>query len=91
MSMLTLSTSSFDWALNQPERLGDNSIFPLPFEFFAIRYDWCRLVGFLSSKDVLKWEARPNRECLSPKSAHSFRIATQLDPLDWLIYNALVY
>ena len=91
MSMLKLSTSSFDWALNQAERLGDTGIFPLPFEFSAIRHDWCRLVGLLSSKDVLKWEVRPNRECLSPKSAHGFRIATQLDPLDWLIYNALIY
>ena len=34
---------------------------------------------------------RPHRECLGPKSAIGFRIATQLDPLDWLIYNALVY
>ena len=72
--------------------MGDtNRIFPLPFEFAAIRHDWCRLEGFLSSQDVLKWKVRPNRECLSPKSALSFRIATQLDPLDWLIYSALVY
>ena len=34
----------------------------------------------LVSEDVLKWEVRPNRECLSPKSVHGFRIATQLDP-----------
>ena len=92
MSMLNLSTSSFDWALKQAERLGDtNRIFPMPFEFSAIRHDWCRMVSFLSSKDVLNWEVRPGRECLSPKSACSFRISTQLDPLDWLIYSALVY
>ena len=92
MSMLNLSTSSFDWALKQAERLGDtNRIFPMPFEFSAIRHDWCRMVSFLSSKDVLNWEVRPGRECLSPKSARSFRISTQLDPLDWLIYSALVY
>ena len=98
MSMLNLSTSSFDWALKQAERLGDtNRIFPMPFEFSAIRHDWRRMVSFqfmvsfLSSKDVLNWEVRPGRECLSPKSARSFRISTQLDPLDWLIYSALVY
>ena len=91
MRMLKLSTSSFDWALNQAEHLGDSEIFPLPFEFSAIRHDWSRLVGVLSSEDVLKWEVRSNRECLSPKSVHGFRIATQLDPLDWLVYNALVY
>ena len=67
MSMLNLSTSSFDWALKQAERLGDtNRIFPMPFEFSAIRHDWCRMVSLLSSKDVLNWEVRPGRECLSP-------------------------
>ena len=89
--MLTLPTSSFDWALNQAERFGDTDIFPLPFEFSAIRHDWGRLVAFLSSEDVLEWVVRPHRECLSPKSAHSFRNSTQLDPLDWLIYTALIY
>ena len=89
--MLNLSTVSLDWALNQAEHLGDSTIFPLPFEFSAIRHDWSKLKGFLSSQDILKWEVRPNRECLIPKSAHGFRIATQLDRLDWLIYIALVY
>ncbi len=89
--MLRLSDSSLEWSLKQAERLGDTNIFPRPFEYLAIRHDWSRLVDFLSSEDVLKWEVRPNRECLSPKSVHGFRIATQLDPLDWLVYNALVY
>ena len=90
--MLNLSTSSLDWALKQAERLGDsNRIFPLPFEFSAIRHDWSSMLSFLSSEDILKWEVRPNRECLSPKNASSFRVSTQLDPLDWLIYSALIY
>ena len=91
MSMLNLSASSFDWALNQAERFGDTAIFPLPFEFSAMRHGWNDLRGKLSSQDVLKWTVRAHRECLSPKSAYGFRIATQLDPVDWLIYNALVY
>ena len=89
--MLRLSASSLEWALKQAELLGDSNIFPRPFEYAAIRHDWSRLVDFLSSEDILSWEVRPNRECLSPKSVHGFRIATQLDPLDWLVYNALVY
>ena len=89
--MLTLSPSSLEWALKHAERFGDSDIFPMPFEFFAIRHDWDRLLGLLSSTNILDWEVRPNRECLSPKSAYSFRIATQLDPLDWLVYTSLVY
>ena len=89
--MLKLSRSSLDWALKQAERFGDTDIFPMPFEFSAIRHDWDRLVAHLSSSDILKWAVRPHRECLSPKSTYSFRISTQLDPLDWLIYSALIY
>ena len=89
--MLTLSSSSLDWALKQAERFGDTDIFPMPFEFSAIRHDWDRLVDLLSSSDILKWAVRPHRECLSPKSTYGFRISTQLDPLDWLIYSALIY
>ena len=31
------------------------------------------------------------RKCLSPKRRYGFRVATQLDPLDFLIFSALVY
>ena len=89
--MLTLSSSSLDWALKHAESYGDTDIFPLPFEFSAIRYDWDRLSAQLGSDDILRWEVRPHRESLSPKSNLGFRIATQLDPLDCLIYSALVY
>ena len=92
MTVLRLSNSSLSWALNQAERFGDtNRVFPQPFEFAAIRHDWGRLAVLLRSKDVLKWSVRPIRECLSPKGSRSFRIVTQLDPLDWIIYSALVY
>ena len=63
----------------------------MPFEFSAIRHDWSKIASSLSAEDVLKWQVRPNRECLSPKNAVSFRVSTQLDPLDWLIYSALIY
>ena len=53
-SMLKLQTSSLDWALKQAEGFGDTDIFPLPFEFSAIRHDWCRLAELLSSEDILK-------------------------------------
>ena len=89
--MLKLSASSLDWALNNAERLGDTGFFPLPFEFSAIKHGWDKLSPLLASIDVSNWEARPHRECLSPKTALSFRIATELDPLDWLVYSALVY
>ena len=89
--MLNLSPSSLDWALAHAQRSGDTDIFPLAFEYEAIKHDWDAIRGYLSSADVLTWAVRSRRECLSPKSFNGFRIATQIDPLDWLVFTALVY
>ena len=88
--MLNLADSSYEEALKHAERMGDTDVFPIPFEFAAIRHDWKDLKQSLGSRDVLRWRVRAKRECLSPKSTYGFRGVTQLDPLDWLVYTALV-
>lgn len=65
-------------------------MFPLPFEYEAIRYDWANVRSFLAQQDVQKWIVRPHRTMLSPKSKYGFRVITQLDPLDFLVYAALI-
>lgn len=100
---LRIQPASLDWALKHIETLGDTDIFPVPFEFQAIREWWNanpspigpkqRVVvrDWLASLDLLNWVARTPRRCLSPKHHFGFRASTQLDPLDALIYTALVY
>ena len=89
---LYISESSLEWALRHIENYGDTDIFPLPFEFEAIRHSWhSKLQKFLSTQDLHIYGARPYRRCLSPKHRFGFRISTQLDPLDTLMYTALVY
>ena len=89
--MLKLSTESLDWALQHALTKGDTDIFPTAFEFLAIRHDWQRLQRCLANHDVLSWISRPLRRCLSPKRRYGFRVATQLDPLDFLLFSALLY
>jgi hypothetical protein len=89
--MLKLKPASLDWALRHALSRGDTDIFPYAFEFMAIEHDWGDIRGFLSGVDVLRWHARALRRCLSPKRKWGFRVATQLDPLDFLIFAALVY
>ena len=89
--MLTLSPDSLDWALQHALSKGDTDIFPRAFEFRAIYHDWDNIRGYLVEQDLLSWTSRPLRQCLSPKRRYGFRIATQLDPLDFLIFSALVY
>jgi hypothetical protein len=64
---------------------------PFPFEFAAIEHDWDRISGFLQDANVLDWAVRPNRALLAPKYKYGFRIVTQLDPLDFLVFAALIH
>ena len=89
--MQKLKPASLDWALRHALSRGDTDIFPVAFEFRAIEHDWDRIRQYLTDADVLKWAARPLRRCLSPKRKLGFRVATQLDPLDFLMFAALVY
>ena len=87
----SLEPQSLDWALAHIGRHGDTAVFPRPFEFAAISEDWQSVRDFLARQDLDTWVTRPRRECLSPKGRYAYRVSTQLDPLDSLLYLALVY
>ncbi|GAF66691.1 hypothetical protein BTS2_3593 [Bacillus sp. TS-2] len=99
--MLKLRIDSLEWALKHIENYGDTDIFPVPFEYEAIRYLWdtntrelpngTTLKEYLRNQDMLKWNVRDYRRSLTPKHKFGFRLSTQLDPLDTLVYLALVY
>lgn len=86
-----MKKESLDWALNHALTRGDSNIFPRAFEFEAIKFDWEHVRDSLTSADVLDWNSRPLRRCLSPKHRYGFRIATQVDPIDFLLITALIY
>jgi hypothetical protein len=89
--MLKVSEDSLEWALKHVLRYHDTDVLPFPFEFAAIEHDWASIKGFLQEANVLDWAVRPNRALLAPKVKYGFRIVTQLDPLDFLVFAALVY
>lgn len=88
---LTIGDASLDWALRHALAWGDTDIFPECFEFPAIQESWEVVKKRLQGTDVLEWTVRPYRRCLVPKHRFGFRISTQLDPLDFLVFTALVY
>ena len=89
--MLSLQVASLNWSLNHALNTGDTDVFPVPFEYEAIRHDWDAVRDELTGNNVLDWTTRPARSLLSPKAKYGFRIVTQLDPIDFLIYASLVY
>ena len=89
--MTKLDPDSLDWALQHALAEGDTDIFPPVFEYTAIKADWPTVRSHIASKDVEAWVSRPLRRTLSPKGRYGFGVATQLDPLDFLVFTALVY
>lgn len=88
---MKLKKSSLKWALAHVERFGDTDIFPVPFEYQAIRQQWSEILPQLEDLDVTRYQVRELRQTLTPKSRYGFRLATQLHPIDALIFAALVY
>lgn len=89
--MLTLQENSLNWSLNHALNIGDTDVFPAPFEYEAIKHDWETVRAYLANINVLEWATRPARTLLSPKAKYGFRVITQIDPIDFLIYSALIY
>ncbi|MFH1861512.1 MAG: RNA-directed DNA polymerase, partial [bacterium] len=89
--MLNLQNQSLDWAIKNIKKHGDTDVFPRPFEIAAILENWDEVKAHLRGLDVCTPTGRVFRKALIPKSRFGFRISTQLDPLDSIIYNAILF
>jgi hypothetical protein len=88
---LYLPASAFDWALDHAEQFGDTVFLPDAFEYEAIRYSWDTVRDWLTEQNMVRWNPRSGRRLLAPKSRYSFRYVTQLDPLEYLAFTALLH
>ena len=86
-----VSTTALDWALGHVLRHGDTDIFPVPFEFGVLANQWNSLKSHLTNIHIGRAKMRPHLVFEVPKMTFGFRIAHQLDPLDSLLYAAMVY
>ena len=89
--MYKLPLAALDWALEHIETYGDTDLLPVPFEFAGIRNSWPTIREDLSKKDLTQYSPSSLRRVLAPKGRFAFRSVTQLDPLDSLIFAALLY
>ena len=86
-----VSTDALDWAFQHVHRHGDTDIFPVPFEFDVLAEQWDSLRSHLTNIHIGQAKMRPHLVFEVPKMTFGFRIAHQLDPLDSLLYAAMVY
>jgi len=86
-----LEQDSLDWAITHIGRFGDTDIFPVPFEYQAIRHAWPGIKDELAKTDLSTYQCRPFLRFCVPKPRGGYRVAVQLDPLDTLLFTAMVY
>ncbi len=87
---IKLKSDSLDWALQHCLKYSYN-FFPIHFEYKYIKSNWNEVKQFINTQDLFKWNTRPSRRFAVPKGELGFRIVTDIDPLDHIIYAALVY
>lgn len=87
----TLSPKTVNWALEHFAHHNDTDIFPRPFEFQALYHCRDAFAKSLAERDVMQWNTRAARHSLVPKQRYGFRLATQLDPLDMVVYFGLFF
>jgi hypothetical protein len=87
---MQIESTALEEALLHIEHRGDTDIFPLPFEFLAIRHSWQSIRQLFLDCNPVDWAPRQSRQALIPKGEFGFRLATQLDPMDSIFLTALV-
>jgi hypothetical protein len=86
-----VTLKSLNWALRHVQSFGDTDLFPVPFEFAAIEFDWGFLQKILQKTDLSDGRARSAMRMMAPKASAGYRAVSQLDPLDTLLLTAALF
>jgi hypothetical protein len=89
--MARLKEDSLQFARAHIETFYDSDFFPKADEFDALWLYWDQVRHVLTQTNVEKLALRTPRALPAPKSCGGYRIVHQLDPLDALVYTALVH
>src|SRR4051794_25984847 len=87
---MKLKEASLNWALRHVRKEGDTDLFPQPFEFEVIRKYWSKVAADLEKIDIGQHSWKGPRRLMVPKSEFGFRAVCQLDPLDSILFAAIV-
>lgn len=89
--MSSVKEISLEWALKHLTRYYDSDFFPKSFEFEAISANWDNVKSYILNLDLSEYNPKSPFICLAPKANGNYRIVHKLDPIDSLIFTALVY
>jgi hypothetical protein len=87
---MRLKESSLKWAFKHVRKEGDTDLFPLPFEFEIIKDCWSTILAELKAIQINDHAWEGPRRLMVPKSEFGFRAVCQLDPLDSILFAAMI-
>lgn len=88
--MLTLKQNYVEWAVKHLQKYSHSDFYPKIFEFNAIFHNWEQVKTFILSLDLDNYYPKSPMINLAQKPNGTFRIVHQLDPIDSIIYTALI-
>lgn len=89
-NMVYLEDETLDWALKHC-RYHSLNLLPIAFEYESLKTNWDEIKTYISSQNLKTWRTRPLRKFFVPRDTVGYRIITELDPIDHLIYASLIY
>ncbi|MBD1903511.1 RNA-directed DNA polymerase [Trichocoleus sp. DQ-A3] len=88
---MKLEETSLEWALKHLTKYYDSDFYPKLFEYEAIAHYWSEVKSYIQGLDLLTYAPKTPFSSLAFKASGTFRVVHQLDPIDAIIYTALVY
>lgn len=89
--MFQIQEASLEWALKHLMKFSSSSFYPKNFEFKAIDYNWEEVRKYILNIDLEEYKPQTPLLSLALKPNKNFRVVHQLDPIDSIIYTALIY
>jgi hypothetical protein len=88
---MKLDEQSIRWAIKHLYTESDTDLFPRPKEIDIISDMKEEIVNKLVNIDIGSYTWNRNRRFIIPKSEYSYRVSTQLDPIDSIMVSAIIH
>lgn len=88
---MKLNKNSIEWAIIHNKIVKDTDLFPLPKEIEIFEQNLENSVQVFKNIDIDSYKWKSARRYLIPKKKLSYRMATQLNPLDSVLLSAIIY
>jgi retron-type reverse transcriptase len=88
---MNLDKSSINWAIKHLITMSDSDLFPRPIEIDIIAELGDFAASAIQEIDISQHKPGPSRRFVVPKDDLSYRVATQLDPLDSILLSAIIF